>query len=198
MRPCSAWTKRPRSRRWIARIRYCRCRRDEPSAMALNTSVTAPCRCTPPSTPRPARCSARRPQRHTAAEFVAFLTDIVIQQPRGKEIHVIADNLSAHKSQAGQGLPGSASQSSLALHSDLLLLAQSSRAVVRQDRARCDRARRFHFRLRPEEKAHALHPSLQQIAPYREVEICRSIAPSSVHNQLVQATSLSANRSAPG
>ncbi len=36
--------------------------------------------------------------RHTSAEFVAFLADIVIHQPRGKEIHVIADNLSAHKS----------------------------------------------------------------------------------------------------
>jgi transposase len=37
-------------------------------------------------------------ERHTFAEFVAFLTDIVINQPRGKDIHVIADNLSAHKS----------------------------------------------------------------------------------------------------
>ncbi len=36
--------------------------------------------------------------RHTSAEFVAFLTDIVANPPRGKEIHVIADNLSAHKS----------------------------------------------------------------------------------------------------
>src|SRR5213595_949545 len=35
--------------------------------------------------------------RHTSAEFVAFLTDIVVNQPRGKEIHVIADNLSEHK-----------------------------------------------------------------------------------------------------
>lgn len=37
--------------------------------------------------------------RHTSAEFVAFLTDLVVQQPTGKEIHVIADNLSAHKTQ---------------------------------------------------------------------------------------------------
>jgi hypothetical protein len=37
-------------------------------------------------------------ERHTSSEFVAFLTDIVINQLRGKEIHVIADNLSAHKS----------------------------------------------------------------------------------------------------
>src|ERR1022692_2132994 len=36
--------------------------------------------------------------RHTSAEFVAFLSDIVANQPRGKEIRVIADNLSAHKS----------------------------------------------------------------------------------------------------
>jgi len=35
--------------------------------------------------------------RHTSAEFVAFLTDIVSSQPRNKEIHVILDNLSAHK-----------------------------------------------------------------------------------------------------
>src|SRR5437867_3293966 len=33
-------------------------------------------------------------ERHTSGEFVAFLTDIVVNQPKGKEIHVIADNLS--------------------------------------------------------------------------------------------------------
>jgi transposase len=37
--------------------------------------------------------------RHTSAEFVAFLSDIVAHQPKGKEIHVIADNLSAHKTE---------------------------------------------------------------------------------------------------
>ena len=35
--------------------------------------------------------------RHTSAEFVAFLGEIVASQPRNKAIHVIADNLSAHK-----------------------------------------------------------------------------------------------------
>ena len=34
--------------------------------------------------------------RHTSAEFTAFLSDLVAQ-PAGKAIHVIADNLSAHK-----------------------------------------------------------------------------------------------------
>jgi transposase len=35
--------------------------------------------------------------RHTSAEFVAFLADLVAHQPKRKEIHVICDNLSAHK-----------------------------------------------------------------------------------------------------
>jgi transposase len=36
-------------------------------------------------------------QRHTSAEFVSFLEEIVASQPAGKKIHVIVDNLSAHK-----------------------------------------------------------------------------------------------------
>jgi transposase len=39
----------------------------------------------------------RTTARHTSEEFVAFLADVVSSQPKGKEIHVILDNLSAHK-----------------------------------------------------------------------------------------------------
>jgi transposase len=38
--------------------------------------------------------------RHTSAEFVAFLAEVVATQPADKEIHVIADNLSAHTARA--------------------------------------------------------------------------------------------------
>ena len=37
--------------------------------------------------------------RHTSAEFVAFLADLVAHQPANREIHIIVDNLSAHKTQ---------------------------------------------------------------------------------------------------
>src|SRR5262252_5263569 len=37
--------------------------------------------------------------RHTSEEFVAFLSDIVAYQPKKREIHIIADNLSAHKTE---------------------------------------------------------------------------------------------------
>lgn len=36
-------------------------------------------------------------ERHTSEQFIAFLTDLVATQPKGREIHVIADTLSAHK-----------------------------------------------------------------------------------------------------
>jgi transposase len=35
--------------------------------------------------------------RHTSAEFVGFLTEVVAQCPAHQEIHIILDNLSAHK-----------------------------------------------------------------------------------------------------
>ena len=35
--------------------------------------------------------------RHTSAQFVAFLTDVLASQPEGREIHVICDNVSSHK-----------------------------------------------------------------------------------------------------
>jgi transposase len=41
--------------------------------------------------------------RHTSQAFVDFLTDVVATQPKGREIHVIVDNLSAHKTQLVQG-----------------------------------------------------------------------------------------------
>ncbi len=44
----------------------------------------------------------RTAERHTSAEFVAFLTDLVAHQPRQQDIHVILDNLSAHKTKQVQ------------------------------------------------------------------------------------------------
>src|SRR5216683_1968645 len=37
--------------------------------------------------------------RHTSAEFVSFLQTVVATQPRRRELHIIVDNLSAHKTQ---------------------------------------------------------------------------------------------------
>jgi DDE superfamily endonuclease len=35
--------------------------------------------------------------RHGPGQFITFLTDLLLTQPQGKEIHVVADNLEAHR-----------------------------------------------------------------------------------------------------
>jgi transposase len=41
-------------------------------------------------------------RRHTSADFIGFLTDIVGKTSRAKQIHIVLDNLSAHKTRAVQ------------------------------------------------------------------------------------------------
>ena len=40
--------------------------------------------------------------KHTSAEFVAFLAELTSGQPRKRKIHVVVDNLSAHKTERVQ------------------------------------------------------------------------------------------------
>jgi len=93
----SVWMKRAPSRHLIGLIRCCRFPRGEPSVMALSTIVMAPFRCMLRSTPAPGEVLGKTSSRHTSGEFVQFLDQIVASQPKEKEIHIIADNLSAHK-----------------------------------------------------------------------------------------------------
>lgn len=111
--------------------------------------------------------------RHTSAEFVAFLNDIVANQPAGKEIHVIADNLSALKTKQVSGFLAehptvhmhfSPTYSSW-LNQVELWFAKIERDVI---------ARGVFFAERPQAQAHALHPPVQQAAQVGEVEVLRS------------------------
>src|ERR1700691_3115964 len=88
MRRYSVWMRKHRSRRSTARTRYCHSRRDAPNGtLSLYAAFDT----------KTGEVLGKTAVRHTSAEFVAFLADIVVNQPRGKEIHVIADNLSTHK-----------------------------------------------------------------------------------------------------
>jgi hypothetical protein len=95
-RSCLPSMKRRRSKLWTASIPCCRSRPDARNAMDSST------------TPRHALAVRRaehedrrdyRPDcaRHTSEAFVDFLRDVLATQPRRRDIHVIVDNLSAHK-----------------------------------------------------------------------------------------------------
>lgn len=46
------------------------------------------------------RVHGKTASRHTSADFISFITGLVEKNPEPKEIHIILDNLSAHKTQA--------------------------------------------------------------------------------------------------
>jgi transposase len=46
------------------------------------------------------KVTGKTAKRHTSADFIEFVTDVVQQAPRAREIHIVLDNLSAHKTKA--------------------------------------------------------------------------------------------------
>ena len=100
MWPCSALTKKQPSRHWIASIQCCPCLRDVPSAMDSSTTGTALYLYMRALDVKTGEVHGKTARRHTSADFVAFLNEIVKKTPEGKDIHIVLDNLSAHKTQA--------------------------------------------------------------------------------------------------
>ena len=101
-------------------------------------------------------------RRHTSADFIGFLDDIVERNPAGKEIHIVLDNLSAHKTQAVAGVSRSESASAVSLHADLFLVAESGRDLVCENRAGRHRSRSLHLCRRSFPQADEVHPHLRQ------------------------------------
>src|SRR5437764_5612067 len=91
--------KRPFKRSTVS-TRCCRSLPDAPSDTASSTTGTARCRSSPALNTQSGEVLGQTVPRHTSAAFVEFLGDIVASQPKRREIHVIADNLSTHKTQA--------------------------------------------------------------------------------------------------
>ena len=95
--------------------------------------------------------------RHTSEQFVAFLTDIVAHQPTGQEIHVIADNLSAHKTKRVEALSE---------HPAVQLLTPTYSSWLNQVEPKISRAiaRGVQLGGRSEEQADPIH-TVQQESP---------------------------------
>lgn len=93
MRLCSAWMRKPLFKRSIGSILCCLCHRDAPSATVLNITDMARSRSTPRWMCKREKCGARP----RSDEFVAFLEQVVASAPAAEEVHIVLDNLSAHK-----------------------------------------------------------------------------------------------------
>ena len=111
--------------------------------------------------------------RHTSQEFVAFLEEIVATQPAQREVQVILDNFSTHRTELAQQFLGATSQRDAALHANLFIVVEPSRELVQQTSARRHRPWHFHFRRRSETQDPALYPALPENSQTISVEIFR-------------------------
>lgn len=72
-------------------------------------------------------------KRHASADFIPFLTELIGKTKWAREIHIGLDNLSAHKTQAVK-IFCLKTQRCAFTSRHLLIVAQSGRNLVRQDR----------------------------------------------------------------
>jgi transposase len=110
--------------------------------------------------------------RHTSAEFVGFLTALLAKAKWAREIHIVLDNLSAHKTQAVEQFL--ADHPKVRLHSNLFILAQSGRDLVCKNRPRCHCPRSIHFCIRPPPQTNDLYSRLCQACSPNPLDLYRS------------------------
>ena len=89
------------------------------------------------------RVHGKTSARHTSCDFVAFLEEIVSLCPRRQEIHIILDNLAAHKTQLVRQFL--ARHPRVQFHFTPTYSSWLNRTLVRKNRARSHRPWHFHF-----------------------------------------------------
>jgi hypothetical protein len=75
------------------------------------------------------RVHGKTAARHTSRDFINFLQEVVALCPSDQQIHIILDNLSAHRTALVREVPGTESPLAVPLHAYLLVMAQSGRTV---------------------------------------------------------------------
>ncbi len=122
---------------------------------------------------RTGKVQGKTAPRHTSEEFVSFLGQVVGSCKPKQEIHVIPDNLSAHKTAKVQAFLEEHPRVHLHFTPTYSFLAEPGRDLVCADRARRDRTRRLHLLPRPGPETHALHPGLFQDGSSVQVKVLR-------------------------
>jgi len=100
--------------------------------------------------------------RHTSEQFVTFLDEIVASQTEHREIHVICDSVSRHKTAQVQQFLAAHPTVQIHCTPNIFILAQPGRKLVFAYPTRRYLSWNLHFHQRPRQKAHAIYPSIQQ------------------------------------
>ena len=111
--------------------------------------------------------------RHTSQDFVGFLGDVVATCEPGQHIHVILDNLSAHKTKTVTAFLDEHPNVRLHFTPDLFLVAESRGAVVLEGAAGRAGARHLHVDGGPGQEAAMVYCGLRKAGEAIPLEVCR-------------------------
>ena len=109
--------------------------------------------------------------RHTSEEFVAFLQDVVATQPAEREVHVILDNFSAHKTLLVKGFLVEHPNVNLHFTPTYSSWLSQVESWFQQTPTRCHRSRHIHLSRRSQTQNPPLHPPLSEDRQTIQVEI---------------------------
>jgi len=107
---------------------------------------------------RTGRVHGKTTARHTSLDFVSFLEEVVSFCPPRQQVHIILDDLSAHKTQLVRDFLQR--HPPVRFHFTPCFLAQPGRDLVRQNRARDHCARYLHLGPRPGAQTSSLQQRL--------------------------------------
>ena len=99
MQRCSAWMRSRPFKRWTDSIRCCRCHRGRAERHGFEYYRHGTLSLYAALDVRSGKIHGKTAARHTSDEFVNFLEQMVGLCKPKQEIHIILDNLSAHKTQ---------------------------------------------------------------------------------------------------
>jgi transposase len=118
------------------------------------------------------RVHGKTAARHTSEEFIEFLGQVVGLCKPKQEIHIIVDNLSAHKTQKVRDFLES-NPHKTAFHAHLFLMAESGGDLVCARRTRSDRAWSVYVGHGLGPETHAVYPGLRKERPTLPLEVFR-------------------------
>src|ERR1700738_2541000 len=159
---CSVSMRRAQSKHSTDLTRFCRSPLAEPNGMALNIFVMVRSHCMQRSTLAPVTSWESPPRGIPAPSLSTFLGQIVASQPAGREIHIVADNLSAHKTK--NVFEFLQAHPTVRIHSTPTYSSWLNQIEiwVFQNSTRCHLSGNLHFHDRPIQKAYPLNQAVQQ------------------------------------
>lgn len=159
---CSVSMRRRPFRPWIASTRSCLRFPAVWRSTALNTFATALSLYAALDV-KTGKVQGKTTARHTSTEFIGFLTEIVAKTAAAKEIHIVLDNLSAHKTLAVKDFLENNPRVRFHFTPTYSSWLNQVQILVCQNRTRCHRSRRLHVRQGPLTQTHEIHPPLCKI-----------------------------------